>query len=301
MLSEHQLLLSATEAALQRRAYAARTVTIYVDWTRRFLTFFRHRPVTALDAAAADTFLSFLARERAVALSTQRQAASALRFFFRTMLRRPLPAARRRVASAVSVARPPYILSPAEATRLFRTLPTAYRLPVQLMYGSGLRLHEVRLLTGDAVDLQQRRIALPEREAILPHWLVRPLQAHAACVRLQRQADDRRGVAGDHNLLFPSPRLVWDEEQGAFTRVPLHASTLSKQLRRAARQAGLPAAPTCHDLRASFAAGLLAAGWEQPAVARLLGHRRARSVRRLLAAVTSLPPGKKKGALIPAA
>src|SRR5688572_20507804 len=80
-------LLEEVARACRARHFSPRTVEAYVGWIRRFVLFHgRHHPrnLTGDDVAR---FLSALANDRKVSSSTQNQAASALLFMYREVLR----------------------------------------------------------------------------------------------------------------------------------------------------------------------------------------------------------------------
>jgi site-specific recombinase XerD len=103
--------------------YSLRTEQAYVFWVRAYVRF--HGGQThprALDGAAVEAFLSWLASERRVAASTHGQALSALLFLYQKVLGVDLPWMQ-------SVARPqrpprlPVVLSPAEVSAVLLQLP----------------------------------------------------------------------------------------------------------------------------------------------------------------------------------
>lgn len=84
-----------------------------------------------------EAFLTWLAAERKVSVSTHRQALSALLFPYDKVLRLPWmdwvgrPEVRRC---------PPVVLSQEELLAVFRLLEGEHRLLAQLLYGNGMRL-----------------------------------------------------------------------------------------------------------------------------------------------------------------
>ena len=63
--------------------YSIRTEAAYVYWVRAFIRFHERRHPETLGGADVERFLSWLANSRKVAVSTHRQALSALLFFLR--------------------------------------------------------------------------------------------------------------------------------------------------------------------------------------------------------------------------
>ena len=86
-------------------------------------------------------FLTHLAAVGQVAASTQNQALNALLFLYREVLH-----LERTVAEFERVRRParlPQVLSPGEVKRLLAAVVPEHQLPLQLLYGTGLRLMEL--------------------------------------------------------------------------------------------------------------------------------------------------------------
>ena len=83
-------LLDQVREAARLRHLSPRTEKAYVFWVRRFVLFHGKRNPRELGAAEVRAFLSHLAVERNVAASTQNQAAAALLFLYRKVLKLPL-------------------------------------------------------------------------------------------------------------------------------------------------------------------------------------------------------------------
>ena len=62
---------------LRRKHYSIRTEQSYVDWIKRFILFHGKRHPAQMDKPEVIAFLSHMAVQRDVALSTQNQALSA--------------------------------------------------------------------------------------------------------------------------------------------------------------------------------------------------------------------------------
>jgi len=88
-----------------------------------------------------EDFLTYLARDRRVAASTQNQALNALVFFYKQVLKQPLD----QTINAERASRKPKIpvvLTREETARLLDALAGKQQLVVRLLYGCGLRISE---------------------------------------------------------------------------------------------------------------------------------------------------------------
>ncbi len=146
--------------------FSERTEDTYWQWIVRFLKFNR-QPASAsptpgqqppaparagegsgwrhpreLGAAEVNAFLSHLAAELNVAAATQNQALNALVFLYGEVVHQPLG----ELGEFQRVQRParlPEVLSRAETQQVLAAVDAEYALPLQLLYGSGLRLFEL--------------------------------------------------------------------------------------------------------------------------------------------------------------
>jgi integrase len=153
--------------------YSARTEEAYWGWIRRYLVFCRGgadgarqepcptgwRHPRELGAAEVQAYLSHLATERNVGASTQNQALNALVFLYGEVLHQPLGEVGE-FARAQRPARVPEVLSRGEVARVLAAVDKAYALPLQLMYGSGLRVMELARLRVKELDVERRQITV---------------------------------------------------------------------------------------------------------------------------------------------
>ena len=286
--------LQAMVRVLRSRQYSIRTEQAYVDWVRRLFQFSAKAP-DDLSSADAAAFLSYLAVEGRVAVSTQNQALNALSFYFKQVLGRPLevkdgfrPARRGR--------RIPVVLSRNEVTALLDAMHGVYALMARLMYGSGMRLMEAVRLRVKDVDMDRGMIVVrdgkgrKDRVVPLPHSCRTGLEAQLAARRVQYEADRAEGVAHVYlpdalarkypsapsdwiwQYVFASARVSTDPRSGRRRRHHLHESALQKAIQQAARAAQIPKRVNSHALRHSFATHLLEAGYDIRTVQELLGH-----------------------------
>jgi integron integrase len=288
--------LDRLRALIRLKHYSIRTEQAYVDWVRRFLAFHASLPIERLAEPEISAFLSHLAVREKVAASTQNQALNALVFFFRNVLQKSLDSPFQLVRAKRPL-RLPTVLSKEEVHRVLRGLTGKHRLMAQLLYGSGLRLMEVLRLRVKDVDFDLRQILVhdgkgfKDRVTMLPEQLITPLALHLESIRQIHEADLGRGFGcvclpyalerkypgavrdWKWQYVFPSDHLSTDPRTGIVRRHHVDESGLQKEVRRAAREAGIQKPVGCHTFRHSFATHLLEAGYDIRTVQELLGHK----------------------------
>ena len=189
------------------------------------------------------------------------------------------------------------MLSGDEVARVIAVVPAEHicRLPLELMYGTGMRVGEVCMLRVRDIDLGAAQVIVRsgkgdrDRIVMLPASLQHRLADQVAAVERRWRDDLGRGggyapVAdallhkrprARHELpwqfVFPSGILRRDAD-GHGTRWHLHPASLDRTIDRAANRAGVGKRVTCHTFRHSFATHLLEAGYDVRQVQTLLGH-----------------------------
>ena len=143
-------------------------------------------------------FLNHLASAQAVSAATQNQALNAIVFLYSQVLGVELgdlgeflQASRRK--------RLPVVLSKQEVQRLLGALPDAFRLPGQVLYGTGMRLMEVLRLRIKDIEFDRGQIMVrggkgdKDRVTMLPESDQDALAGHLKRVRILWEADVREG------------------------------------------------------------------------------------------------------------
>lgn len=277
------------------RRFSLKTERSYVGWIGRFWEWCatQERGLATTPPARISDYLSFLAPRSAAA--TQRQALNALVFFYEQVLERKigkLPA----WADAQRPRRLPEWLTDSEARTLLGHLRDEGYLTAALMYGAGLRIGEVVSLRLRDISFEQGVIVVrggkgdKDRTSCLPASLVPELRLQVERARAMHREDAAAGKSGVYVppsvarkqpaaarellyfWLFPAAGLARDPRSGAVRRHHLHADTIAKQLRTAARRAGILRRVTCHSLRHSFATQYLLNGGTLHELKELLGH-----------------------------
>jgi len=279
--------------------YSIRTEQQYLDWIKRFILYNGKRHPSGLGPDHVEAFLSHLAVDRAVATSTQAQAKSAIPFLYREVLRCELPWLTG-ITSAKASQRLPVVLTVDEVRCLLeiiaREIPDHW-LPVNLLYGGGLRLLEALRLRVKDIDFARGEILIrdgkgaKDRVTMLPRRLHDPLRTHLVAVRALHEHECQAGrgtVWLPHALerkypnanrewgwqyVFPAERLSRDPRSRAWHRHHLGEASLQRAFKRAVALSGIPKPATPHTLRHSFATHLLEGGYDIRTVQELLGHR----------------------------
>jgi len=245
---------------LQRRNYSASTIRGYILAVKQFAEYFG-KPPDRLGATHVKRFQWYLLQERKLDPGTVEMRMSALRFFFKKMLKRrdmhfddlPFPKTPRKL---------PTVLSPEEVRRMIDgTTNLMHRTLLMVLYGTGVRRKELSLLK--VADIDSKRMVVHIRqgkgsrdrdiplspkllEALREYWLWKKPRVY-----LFPSTEGRRGVEAPM-----SDKVVW------------------WAVREAARRAGITRKIGPHTFRHTFATELLEAGTDLRTIQLLLGHAR---------------------------
>ncbi|MBL7161872.1 MAG: integron integrase [Anaerolineales bacterium] len=290
-------LLDLMRDAIRRKHYSIRTEEAYCDWAKRYILFHNKRHPKDMDIPEIEAFLTHLASELNVASSTQNQALSALLFLYRDVLKIELDPDEINAARAKKSQRIPVVLTKAEALLVIENLAPQNRLPVQLLYGSGLRLMECLRLRVKDLDFNYRQITVrdgkgfKDRRTILPESLIEFLKSHLQLVKNIHLRDLADGYGNVYlpgalerkypsaqkewiwQYVFPANRFSVDPRSGVTRRHHLSESGVQKAVRKAAKLSRVNKHVTPHTFRHSFATHLLEDGYDIRTVQELLGHK----------------------------
>ena len=154
-------LLDEMRDLMRRRHYSIHTERAYLDWVKRHVRFhnMQSRDNLRHDEEKIEAFLTHVARDRQVAVSTRNQAMNALVFLYKHVLKQPLSGeinadgARRKVKI-------PVVLTREETARVIALLSGVHQLIVKRLYGSGLRITECLRLRVQDIDLEMKAITV---------------------------------------------------------------------------------------------------------------------------------------------
>ncbi len=181
--------------------YSIRTEEAYVHWTRAYVRFHKMRHPAEMGAPEVEAFLAWLAGERRVAVSTHKQALSALLFLYQKVLGVDLPWLNE-IGRPKTRVRLPVVLSVGEVAAVLAALSGEHRLFAQLLYGTGMRIAEGLQLRVKDVDFEHRTIVVREgkggkdRAVMLPATLLPGLREQIGRARLVWAADAQAGQGG---------------------------------------------------------------------------------------------------------
>ena len=288
-------LLDQVREVMRYHHYAIRTEQTYIKWILDYIRFNGLRHPREMGKPEIERFLSHLAVNRNVAISTQNQALNAILFLYKYVLDMPLndyiDAIRSKKQKQL-----PTVLSQSEISQLFQHISGRKELMAKLLYGAGLRLMECIRLRVKDVDFENHQIIVrdgkggKDRATVLPKTIQEDLRFHLKGIRklFERElAEGRADVYMPHALakkypgagkswiwqwVFPAKNCSRDPRTEKVRRHHTHETGLQKAVSNAAKKAGINKRVSPHTLRHSFATHMLEAGKDIRRVQELLGH-----------------------------
>jgi integrase len=163
--------------------YSVRTEEAYVFWCRDFVRFHGLRHPVEMGGPEVEAFLTHLAAQRGLSVSSHRQALSALLFFYGKVLGQQLPWMDE-IGRPVPKRRLPVVLSAQKVAAVLAELDGVHGLLARLLYGTGLRIEEALRLRVKDLDFANQAIFVrsgkggKDRVVMMPRSLTQALRRH---------------------------------------------------------------------------------------------------------------------------
>jgi integron integrase len=283
------------------------TADAYFGWVDRYLKFCVKNKIKKGDMPAeraVEKFLSMLANDRDVSANTQNQAFSALCYFYRHVLKRPLVD-----VSALRAKRPDRIRDIADQSEIVAMLDEltgVANLVAQMIYGCSFRIGEAGRLRIRDISKPRKQIIIKSAKGEKDRVVGYPVELHDA---VDRQIESMRvlwkhDVAnGMNGVSLPkaygrkSPRSHLDFSwyylfcadnvskcpvSGRLLRHHRHMGHIGTQIKEASLRAGIPKNITSHCLRHSHATHSLEQGVPLHHVQARMGHNDTETTKRYL-------------------
>ena len=220
---------------LERRNYSQATAVAYIGAIRRFAEHF-HRSPDQLNCDHIREYQLHLVQERRLHPRTIRLQISALRFFYRKVLKRrisrddlPLPKLLRRQI--------PVVLSPDEVTRMIDVAPNLrHRTILMTLYSTGIRCSELCHLRPEDIDKERMVVRIRQGKGGKDREVPLSPKLHEQLRTYYRSVKRRNG------WLFPSLQTRRPD-------CPITQKAVYYACRDAARRAGIAKAVHPHTLR----------------------------------------------------
>lgn len=294
--SKPATLRDAIRQACAVRHYSKRTFEAYWHWSKQFVLWSGRRPVRDMGHAEVQAFLTYLADQREVSASTQRQTLAALLFLYQQVIGLEIGWVDH-IVRAKQPRRLPTVLT-VEETRAFLSHTSGTTgLFLRLLYGTGMRLSEGQNLRVKDLELRERRITIrggkgdKDRVVMAPDALLRPLAEllaerrrwHDKDLALGRASVDlphalarkypRAGSEWPWQYVFATPEYHVNPDTGEERRHHIFDWTVQRAMKAAVRAAGISKPATPHTLRHCFATHLLQDKTDIRTIQELLGHK----------------------------
>lgn len=253
---------------LELQDFRHRTATTYYRAMRIITEHFDRDPARLREADLREFFVH-LRRDRGWAPKSCRQFLAAAKHFYRGMLERKFASLDQiKARDRESL---PTVLTPDEVARVIRAVPLMrYRVPLLLIYASGLRVRECISLTVDSIDGPGNRLFIRDGKGGKDRYTILSTPVYE---ELRRYWCHHRNP----KWLFPAVGRGLRDSRGAAGHMstatePMDTNSLRSRLLAAAREVGVTKKVTCHNLRHSFATHLAAAGVPLHQLQAYLGH-----------------------------
>jgi len=297
-IQKNSKLLDDVRQVMRLNHYSIHTERTYSDWIRQYVKF--HKMLNRADLivtpeAKVEEFLSYLAIQRNVAVSTQNQAMNALVFLYKRVLEQPLEKKVDAIRSTKN-RKIPVVLTQEEVKQVITLLEGVPQLVVKLLYGSGLRVTEAARLRVQDIDFEYKQITVrsgkgdKDRVTTFSVNVMPQIESHLQRVKLIHEKDLGEGYGAVYlpNALsrkypnaekswgwqyaFPARNLSTDPRSGKIRRHHVDQSAINKAIKISVQKLGIVKRVSAHTFRHSFATHLLQRGTDIRTIQALLGH-----------------------------
>lgn len=239
---------------LRQLRYSAHTVRAYTSYFREFLQYFAGRPPRSIRPKEINDYIVHLIDTRSISSCQQNLRINAIKFYYEKVLgwnRRCYEVKRAKREKAL-----PDVLSKDEVRALLAATMPDLRMycMFSLLYSAGLRISELLDLKPEDINVSRKLIRVRQGKGKKDRYtlLSKPLIA--------RLSQYRRN--------YRPQEWLFERRNGE----PFTESIVSKQLKNAAKNAGITKRVYPHLLRHSFATHLIEQGTDLKIVKELLGH-----------------------------
>jgi integron integrase len=281
-------------AFMRSRHLAYRTEKTYCNWVRDFIRYHQRRHPESMGATEVDTWLSYLANQRQVAINTQKTALNAVVFLYTQFLNREL--GKLQFNKTTKAHRLPTVFTHQEAMQVLSFMEGSHHLAAGLMYGSGLRVMEAVRLRVQDIDFAECCLIVREskgqkwRRTLLPQSLIQPLTAQVEYALALHQRDLQEGYGEVYlpyalakkypdaarqpawQYVFPAHQRAVDPRSDVLRRHHMGEQQVRRSVANALRKSRIYKKASCHTFRHSFATNLLRSGTDIRNIQELMGH-----------------------------
>lgn len=134
-------LLEQIRRQLRSRYYSRKTEEAYIKWIKDYIIFNGKKHPLELDKKGVEKYLTYLAVEKRVAVSTQNQALCAIVYLYKNFFEKEFGWLEDVVRASMKK-RLPVVLTKEEVFKVIDNLDGEVKLITSLLYGSGLRINE---------------------------------------------------------------------------------------------------------------------------------------------------------------
>jgi integrase/recombinase XerD len=240
------------EAELRSRKYSVQTRRAYIYYNRLICRTLQKTP-EELRPDDVTKFLALMEKEKKYSASALNLAISAIKFFFKFVLKKDDLAEKHRPRHD---GRLPMILSKEEISKIFSLEKNPkHRLLLMLVYSSGLRVSEVVALKKEHIDLSRKVILIrlgkgrKDRSTLLSEKAANYIVEYYKYFNIEKWVFP--GQPSSNHLSIRSAQNIFD---------------------KAVRRAAIPKEISIHSLRHTFATHLLESGTDIRYIQSLLGH-----------------------------